>query len=307
MSDVWHAALFGATWCLLIGIVLLVPDAPAQAIPDKTPYLVGLGIIAAAFAVLALRAKPDRGPAFDLAIVVGLVLLGAEVGFAKLVLLDPVLFPSPARVAEVFAVDYPEMLDGLRSSLILLVAGYLAAVAAAVPIGLVIGWRRRLYRVAYPIAKTVSPIPTTVYLPYAIVLLPSFAAASIFVIFIGAFWPILVGTCYGVFGVDRRLIASARTLGLSERVMLTRIVFPAAMPSILSGAMIALILSFIILTVAEMIGASTGLGWYLVTNHQFANYDRVMAGMLLIMLVVIAVMQVFDRVQDRLLAWQQPS
>jgi NitT/TauT family transport system permease protein len=85
--------------------------------------------------------------------------------------------------------------------------------------------------------------------------------------------------------------------------MVRRILLPAALPSIFSGAMIGLILSFITLTVAEMIAATSGLGWYIQYYHQFANYDKVIAGMILMIAVVIGVMNIFDRVQKHFLRW----
>jgi NitT/TauT family transport system permease protein len=209
-------------------------------------------------------------------------------------------------VFAVFGNDYELILQGLVNSLALLGAGYALALVTAIPIGLYLGWRKRLFDVVYPLAKAISPIPPTAYLPYTIVLLPTFASASIFLIFIGAFWPLLVGAIFGVFSIDHRLINSARTLGLSERDMVKKILFPAALPSIFSGAMIAFIMSFITLTVAEMIAASSGLGWYIQYNHEFANYDKVIAGVIMVAVVVIVLMYFFDRIQKYSLRWQNP-
>lgn len=289
----------------LLLIANFSPDAASQKVDDKRIYFAVIISLLSLFTALKLQKKSgDAQKITDIFLVLSVILLVWEVFFSKLALLDPFLFPSPARVFLVFQNDFSSMLKGLISSLKLLLIGYFLALSIAIPLGLWIGWRKRAFEVAYPIAKAVAPIPPTVYLPYSIVLLPTFSASSIFVIFIGAFWPIFVGAVYGVFSIDQRTINSARTLGLKEHCLLRRIVFPAAMPSIFSGALIALILSFITLTVAEMIGATSGLGWYIEYHHQFANYDKVIAGMILIALVVIGVMQVFDRVQKYCLRWQ---
>jgi NitT/TauT family transport system permease protein len=296
---------------LVIGILAslfliadIFPDAASQKAADKRLYFAVIVLLLVVFIALKLRKKSDKQKVNDIFLVLSVILLIWEIFFAKLALLDPFLFPSPARVFLVFQSDFNSMLRGLISSLRLLLLGYFLALSIAIPLGLWIGWRKRIFEVAYPVAKAVAPIPPTVYLPYSIVLLPTFSASSIFVIFIGAFWPIFVGTVYGVFSIDQRTINSARTLGLREHCLLRRIVFPAAMPSIFSGALIALILSFITLTVAEMIGATSGLGWYIEYHHQFANYDKVIAGMIFTALVVIGVMQVFDRIQRYYLRWQ---
>lgn len=286
-------------------LAVVIPDAPSQAVSD-TRVFAGVLILLAVLFLADLHLQPENARAVtDIFLLLAGFLLAWEVFFGKLALLDPFLFPGPAKVFAVFGSDNEIMLRGVGSSLFILITGYTAALLLAVPAGLYIGWRKRLFDVAYPVAKAVSPIPPTVYLPYAIVLLPTFWASSVFLILIGSFWPIFVGAIYGVFSIDQRLINSARTLGLTEHQMVRRILLPGAMPSIFSGAMISLIMSFITLTVAEMIAATSGLGWYIEYHHQFANYDKVIAGMILIALVVIVIMFVFDRVQQYCLRWQQ--
>lgn len=294
----------GLLFLLTFVVTIFLPDAPSQS-ANPTAFIAVLLLLGAAFILLIWLRPKEIDATSDIGCILALGFLVWEVAFGKLSLLDPLLFPGPARVFAVFAEDYPVMLVGIVRSLTLLGAGYALALVTAIPLGLLIGWRKRLYNVTYPIAKAVSPIPPTVYLPYTIVLLPTFASASVFLIFIGAFWPILVGTVYGVFSVDRRLINSARTLGLSEGTMIRKVLFPAALSSIYSGAFIALIMSFITLTVAEMIAATSGLGWYIEYHHQFANYDRVLAGIILIAAVVIVLMYFFDRIQKRSLSWQE--
>ncbi|WOX55121.1 ABC transporter permease subunit [uncultured Methanoculleus sp.] len=296
----------------IAGIILLatavltiaVPDAPSQAVNSNSAFITVIALLIIFFgALLYLHPKKAQATA-DIFLIIAVVMFLWEFLLGKLALLDPFIFPGPARVFRVFEIDWQQMLAGVVSSLEILSVGYVIALVTAIPIGLYIGWKKRLFGAAYPIAKAVSPIPPTVYLPYAIVLLPTFAASSTFLIFIGAFWPVLVGSVYGVFSIDPRLINSARILSLPESRMIQRILFPAAMPSIFSGALIALIMSFITLTVAEMIAATSGLGWYIQYHHQFANYDRVIAGMILIMVVVVAVMYLFDRIQAYSLRWQ---
>lgn len=295
------------TFVILIAVFILtvaVPDAPSQSVDDNSAFLAVLILIMAAFIIEIYRKPKETERITDIFLILSVVIFLWEVLIGKLILLDPFLFPGPARVFAVFQDDYELIINGLFSSLTFLVGGYLLALALAIPAGLYIGWRKRLFNVAYPISKAISPIPPTAYLPYSIVLLPTFSAASTFLIFIGAFWPILVGTIFGVFGIDKRLINTARTLGLSERVMMKDILLPAALPSIFSGAMIALIISFITLTVAEMIAATSGLGWYIIYNHQFANYDMVVAGIIVVGAVVMVITYFFDRIQAYCLRWQ---
>lgn len=301
----------GAQQALVIGVfaalllfVVFIPNATIQTVPDKSIFVGVILALLAVFIMGLLSAKEDYQKTTDIFMIMGILLLAWEVLLGKFALFDPLLFPSPEKVFAVYAEDYDIMLGGLISSSAILLSGYILAVTVAIPLALLIGWRKRAFDVAYPIAKAVSPIPPTVYLPYSIVLLPTFSSASVFVIFIGAFWPIFVGTVHGVFNIDQRLLNSAKTLGLKEHVMLSRIILPAALPSVFSGATIALILSFITLTVAEMIAATSGLGWYIEYQHQYANYDKVIAGMILMGACVVVVMWFFDRIQKYCLRWQ---
>lgn len=290
---------------LLATLVLTVafPDSPEQAAKDNSAFVAVILLLMVIYWAKIYLNYEKIVTTTDIFLIISSGLFLWELLLGKFALFDSFIFPGPAKVFMVFQTDTKQMADGIISSLSILFAGYSLALALAIPIGLYAGWKKRLFDVAYPIAKTVSPIPATVYLPYSIVLLPTFRASSIFLIFIGAFWPILVGCVYGVFSVDSRLINSARTLGLSDYQMIRRILLPAALPSIFSGAMIGLILSFITLTVAEMIAATSGLGWYIQYYHQFANYDKVIAGMILMILTVIGVMNIFDRIQKHFLRW----
>jgi len=288
----------------LLLISVFVHDVPSQAVPDNSLFQDVIVALLVIFVLGLMLSEDSYQKKTDIFLILGIMLLAWEVLIGKFGLLDPFLFPGPEKVFAVYAKDYVVMYHGLISSFAILLSGYFLALVVAVPLALVIGWRKRAFDVVYPIAKAVSPIPPTVYLPYAIVLLPTFSSASVFVIFIGAFWPIFVGTVHGVFNLDQRLINSAKTLGLKEHVMLRRVVLPAALPSVFSGATIALILSFITLTVAEMIAATSGLGWYIEYQHQYANYDKVIAGMILMGASVVVVMWFFDRIQKHCLRWQ---
>ena len=128
--------------------------------------------------------------------------------------------------------------------------------------------------------------------------------ASVLVIFVGAFWPIFVSTLNATVQIDKTLIDSARMLRIKERRLLFEIILPAIMPQVLTGCSVGLIFSFILLASAEMIGATSGIGWYVKYYSDFGDYGKVIVGILFIGLVVTAVMAVFDRIQRHLLRWQ---
>ncbi|SHI36949.1 NitT/TauT family transport system permease protein [Anaerovibrio lipolyticus DSM 3074] len=232
------------------------------------------------------------------------ILVVWEVLTVQLEVLDAFLFPSPQQVLELFIGDLPTIFRGLGSSLVLLSAAYALALATAIPLGLFVGWRRRLFNAVHPISKIMSAVPPIVYIPYAIAILPTFQLASVLVIFVGAFWPIFVSTLNATVQIDKTLIDSARMLRIKERRLLFEIILPAIMPQVLTGCSVGLIFSFILLASAEMIGATSGIGWYVKYYSDFGDYGKVIVGILFIGLVVTAVMAVFDRIQRHLLRWQ---
>lgn len=261
--------------------------------------------VAALLRVLTVRGMSRRRTVLDVSAVLLGFLLAWQLTTSNFPLLDPVLFPTPDEVLRLFFRELGEMVRGMFSSLYLLGCAYLLALATAIPLGVLVGGSDRLRSAAEPFSKVLSAIPPIVYIPYAIALLPSFSAASIFVIWSGAFWPVFVSTIAGVVNIPAALIDSARMLHLKKRVFIFRILLPGAMPSILTGASLGLIFSFLLLTAAELIGATEGLGWYVKNYSDFADYSKVIVGIIFIGLVITAVTAVFRQIEKRLLRYRE--
>lgn len=266
--------------------------------------------VAAAVKAVALirlatvKSEEVRRETGDISTIIFAVLLAWYLTTARFSLLDRMLFPQPEAVLKLFLAELPDMLKGLLNSLILLVSGYALALTTALPLGLLVGWRTRLFHAINPFTKVLGPIPPIVYIPYAIALLPTFRSASIFVIFIGAFWPIFINTVNGVFNINKALLDSARVLNLKEHTLLIRVVLPGAMPSICTGASLALLFAFVLLAAAELIGANSGIGWYIKNFADFADYQRVAVGIIFISIVVSLITWGTERLERHLLRWR---
>lgn len=294
---------------LLFGIALLL-----MAVPGKRPvadihawHLAGFLLFVEALYGVTLfwaRSEMKRRSATDLT---AIVLAGAilwELTTSKLDLFERLIFPVPGKVIAVFLEEIPMFMKCLASSLQLLGAGFTLALVTAIPLALIIGWRKRLFAVANPMTKVLGPIPPIVYIPYSIAIFPTFKCSSIFIIFIGAFWPIFINTLNGTFNIEPKIIDSARVLNVREKTLLFRIILPAILPAIISGATLGLVFSFILLTAAEMIGSSSGLGWYVKYFSDFADYPRVVAGIIFIGMVVTAITFFFELIEKKLLRWR---
>ena len=249
--------------------------------------------------------KERRQTAIDIATILTAFIVAWHLATSVFKLLDPVLFPTPGEVLKLFVHELPEMAKGMISSLYLMGSAYLLALATAIPAGILVGSSRRLRNAVEPFSKVLGAIPPIVYIPYAIALLPSFSAASIFVIWSGAFWPIFVNTVSGVVTIPENLIDSAKMLHLKRSVLYRKVILPGAMPSILTGASLGLIFSFLLLTAAELIGATEGLGWYVKNYSDFADYGRVVVGIIFIGVVITALSALFKLVERRLLKYRE--
>ncbi|MGB8933263.1 MAG: ABC transporter permease subunit [Anaeromyxobacteraceae bacterium] len=213
------------------------------------------------------------------------------------------LLPSPAVTLRALRASLPELLRGTWSSLLILVPGWTAAVVLGTSAGLLVGTTGWLARAFVPFARVAAPIPPTVYIPYAIAVLPTFRLSAIFVVFVGGFWPVFLNTAAGVHALDGRHKDGARALEIRGVEYLWRIVLPGALPHVFSGMSVALALAFILLTVAELFGANAGLGRFVQFYADYADYPRMVAGILYTGAVTFLSMYLLDRLRGRLLFW----
>lgn len=213
------------------------------------------------------------------------------------------LLPAPHIVLDALWDSLPELWKGTVSSFFILAPGYALAVALGVQLGLLAGLVPGLGRAAFPFAKVVAPVPPTVYIPYAIAVLPTFHLSATFVVFIGAFWPVFQNAAAGAHAVEKRYRDNARVLGFSRLETLVRVIFPASLPHIFSGMAVGLGFSFILLTVAELFGANAGLGRFVQYYADFADYPRMVAGILYTGFITWLAMTGLDKLRHRALFW----
>ncbi len=224
---------------------------------------------------------------------------------AKLVLIPQDIFKAPDIVTEQFVKDLPRLLNDLGASMITITAGYGLALATAIPIGLFLGWNAQIGKVSEHIANFFGSIPPIVFIPYTLALLPTFKSCSIFVIFITAFFPILSGTMSGVQNISEQTVSSAKALCVSKPTMLFKILLPASLPQVFDGCNMGLLLSFILLTSAEMIGGSSGIGFYIQYYTNFGNFTRIMVGIVFLGTVVTLVTNLVKALEAHLLRWKK--
>jgi NitT/TauT family transport system permease protein len=209
------------------------------------------------------------------------------------------IFPSPLAVAAGLAelAGKGLLLPYVRDSLLRVAAGYAAALAIGLPLGVFLGWHPVAARAANPVIQLLRPISPLAWIPVAIVLFGVSDTAAVFLIFLASLFPILVSAINGVRGVPAMYRDAGRNFGLSRRALLTRVVFPAALPEVLTGLRIALGVAWIVVVAAEMIAVNSGLGYLVIDSRNAGKrYDLVVAAMLLIGVIGLALNLLIERV-----------
>ena len=284
---------------LFLVLVFLILQPSVEGTKSYTAFLII--VIAVEAALLANRKKKA---AIDIGIIVFVALIFWEYITAKVGVKDAMLYPAPENVFNIFVTDYEKILEGVGSSLRLMGLAFALALFFGVGLGLIVGLSDRLSSTVMPIVRVISPIPPIIYSPYAVALLPSFRAASIFVITMTIFWSIFMNMVLSVRQIDRKIMDSARTLNLNQSSMILHVLLPYSLPGIINSVSVSVSTSFLVLTAAEMIGATSGLGWYIKYNADFANFTKVIAGIFVIGVVVTVLNALISLVKRLLIRWR---
>ena len=270
----------------------------------QSPYsFITAALFAWVFFQIKLRNTAGRQAALDVAGIVLGFLLVWEIGVTKLDLLPFVFVPTPENVFHVFANDYRMILSGFARSLFLLLTGFTASIIAGVALGTAVGWIPRLRNAVFPVAKAISTVPALIYSPYLVVMMPTFTSASIFVIFCGTFWMLFMNMIQRVGTIDARIINTAKILNVMTFTMLFKIILPYSLPHIWNDMTTVLSISVMTLTVAEMLGAERGMGYYVRRSLDYANYTQAIAGIIFIALVITVLNALITVLRKKVIKW----
>ena len=213
------------------------------------------------------------------------------------------LFPSIWKVFSLFPKYAGKLFAGFKSSMYLLIIAYFLSLVTGIAAGTVLGLKSKIRKNLMPYIIAFSAIPKPLLTPYAINIFPTFTAASIFLIWISSFLVILSVTTNAVMSINKSYLEKAAILQMPNKEKLFRVVLPAASPAILSGCSVALTLSFMMLAVAEMMGAKSGMAYFVQYYSDFARFDLVLLGFIFVGVVLVIVMHIFDYIKKKMLAW----
>ncbi len=228
-------------------------------------------------------------------------------------LVSSLVLPSPIQVTQrtidllITPYEGQTLLGHAWSSLLIVTAAWLAAIALGWPLGVWIGWSDRASRVVGGIIEVVRPIPPVAWVPLALIWFGLAPTGKVFVVWLAAVIPCIINAQDAVKRVDPLTVSAGRVLGASPLTVLRTIVVPAALPFMLTGARIALGSAWMTLVAAELLASLSGLGYMMQAGRRNQLADVVVVGMLCIGLLGAATGLLLKWVEKRSLPWTKEA
>jgi ABC-type nitrate/sulfonate/bicarbonate transport system permease component len=228
---------------------------------------------------------------------------------ARMHFVSDFLLPSLSSVLERLWSDIisGDILTGLGLTMARTFAGFSMAAVAGVIMGVTISRLRFVRWFFDPIVSIGNPLPKIAFLPIFILWFGVFDWSKIAMVAFSSVFPVVVATWAATENVDKFVVWSAQSLGVSQRQLLWQIVLPSAMPGVFTGLQIALPISLIVVIICEMTMGGQGLGGSMMTSMRFADSPGVFSGIVAIAIVGSILVKLMELLRARLLVWHQES
>lgn len=279
-------------------------QSPTNTVPAAASAAAGAGV--------PTRTRlPERAQAILLAIAFPLALV--VLWHQLVVMTGTKLVPTPYQVGVMmydfaFGGVHDDAFSGtiithLLASMQRVYGGFALAIVIGIPLGLLIGKVRIIRQMLDPTLSLLRPIPVTAWLPLSMIFFGLGPRSAVFLVFLGAFYPILLNTIFGVRSVDLKLFEAASMLGCDGSRMFRQVVLPAAMPSIFNGLRLAHGFAWILIVVGEMTGVPTGLGSVIMDGRTLSRTDLVITGMIVIGVAGFITDRIIVSINNWILRW----
>ena len=234
-------------------------------------------------------------------------------GLSSIQVIPSYKLPSPVEIVlgfkDLLIVGVPPgnlLHNHMLYSLYRVALGYAIAALLAIPLGLLMGWSTGLLRMVRPLFELIRPIPPLAWIPIAILWFGIGIKSAAFIIFLGAFFPILLNTISGVLSIPPILIEAARTLHAKEKDIFLKVLLPGAVPSIFVGMRIGIGIGWMTLVAAEFTGVKEGygLGYMIMTARDIQRPDEILAGMLVIGVIGLLIDIGLRAIESRTIRWR---
>lgn len=240
-----------------------------------------------------------------------LVLLALWEAVVRLGMVNAKYLCAPTTVLKTFFVKLTDAKpDGaalgvhLWTSLKLVFCGYSLAVAVGVPLGLFLSYYYTLDKLITPIFEIMRPIPPIAWIPLSLIWLGIGTTAKAFIIFVAAFVPCVINSYTGIRLTNPVLVSVAKTCGASRWEIFTTVCIPSAMPMAFTGIRVALGNAWSTLVAAELIAATSGLGYMIQQGRSFGRSDIIIVGMFTIGITGAALHWLVGRLENKVIQWR---
>ena len=216
------------------------------------------------------------------------------------------LVPPVSDVAVEFWVMFTKLnfLKDIGNSMVKFFLGLGIAIVTAVPIGVLMGWNIAVRKRTLPLFQLLSPIPPPAWVPITIILFGIGLPMQTFLIFLGAFYPILFNTYQAVKDTEPRYLASARVFGASELTLILRVYFWHALGAIIMSIKTGVAMGLVMLVIAEMYGGRTGIGYVLNEAKDYFQISKMVVCMATLGIIGWFLIEVLKFIELKLAVWK---
>jgi sulfonate transport system permease protein len=225
----------------------------------------------------------------------------SQLGYIK-----PLILPPPSQVALAFwdLTRSGAMFRHVGISVLRVLEGFGIAAILGLGLGVAIGLSRTLDRLTDLIIQVVKPIPPIAWIPLAILWFGIGEESKVYIIFLGAFFPIVINTIDGIRQTDHKYVEVARILEVPRFKFIRKVVIPGAYPAIMTGIRVGLMVAWMCVVSAELIAASSGIGYLIMDARQLSQSDVVLVGMITIGVIGKLMDSMIKRLEKRLIDWK---
>jgi sulfonate transport system permease protein len=217
----------------------------------------------------------------------------------------PTILPAPSAIWLTFKemALSGELFTHLKTSLVRVFQGFSLGAGLGIAAGVMIGLSPTVERSLVLVTGLLRPIPIIAWVPVLILWMGIDESSKVTVIAIGSFWPVLLSVIHGIRNTDRRYLEVARVLEKSRLVLLTKVVLPSALPSIFTGLRIGIGIAWMSVIGAELIAASSGIGYMIMYARELSQPDVMLVGVISIGITGLVIDYALRKVESRLLKW----
>jgi ABC-type nitrate/sulfonate/bicarbonate transport system permease component len=225
---------------------------------------------------------------------------------ARIGMIPPFILPAPTHIlASLFNLIIngeltPHLIASLKRSL----SGFIIGSCLGISMGMLIGWSKIMEQIFDIPVQVFRAVPTSALFPLIIVWFGIGEMSKIFIVALPPFFLCLVNTFSGVRGVDMVLIKAARSLGARDRHILKEIILPSSAPMIFAGLRLGIVVSLVLLILAEMVAAEKGLGFFILESQRFWLTEKMFAGIITITLLGFFFDRLILFIERKALSWR---